>query len=91
MFDPLSKLPHFYQREGATGSGFTVERNGKTVEATDAVMKRRSGAPSPNQPRRRRTNNHQNQQPSKPFVWTADPKKIIAAVRREYRVLDSTH
>jgi transposase len=27
----------------------------------------------------------------KPFVWTADPKKIIAAVRRGYQVLDSIH
>ncbi len=27
----------------------------------------------------------------KPFVWTADPKKIIAAVRRGYQVLDSLH
>ena len=27
----------------------------------------------------------------KPFVWTADPDKIIAAVRRGYQVLDSIH
>ena len=27
----------------------------------------------------------------KPFVWTADPKKIIAAVRRRHQVLDSFH
>jgi transposase len=27
----------------------------------------------------------------KPFVWTADPKKIIAAVRRGHQVLDSFH
>jgi len=27
----------------------------------------------------------------KPFVWTAGPKKIIAAVRRGYQVLDSFH
>jgi hypothetical protein len=27
----------------------------------------------------------------KPFVWTADPDKIIAAVRREYQTLDSLH
>ena len=27
----------------------------------------------------------------KPFVWTADPDKIIAAVRREHQVLDSHH
>ena len=26
----------------------------------------------------------------KPFVWTADPNKIIAAVRRGYQVLDAT-
>jgi hypothetical protein len=25
----------------------------------------------------------------KPFVWTADPDQIIAAVRRGYQVLDS--
>jgi hypothetical protein len=25
----------------------------------------------------------------KPFVWTADPDKIIAAVRRGYQTLDS--
>jgi hypothetical protein len=25
----------------------------------------------------------------KPFIWTADPDKIIAAVRREYHALDS--
>src|ERR1700723_1541977 len=27
----------------------------------------------------------------KPFVWTADPDKIIAAVRRGYQALDSIH
>jgi hypothetical protein len=27
----------------------------------------------------------------KPFVWTADPDKIIAAVRRGHQVLDSDH
>ena len=27
----------------------------------------------------------------KPFVWTADPNQIIAAVRRGYQVLDSIH
>ncbi len=27
----------------------------------------------------------------KPFVWTADPNKIIAAVRRGHQVLDSVH
>jgi transposase len=27
----------------------------------------------------------------KPFVWTADPNKIIAAVRRGHQVLDSLH
>jgi transposase len=31
-----------------------------------------------------------NQQP-KPFVWTADPDKIIAAVRRGHQTLDSLH
>jgi transposase len=28
---------------------------------------------------------------SKPFVWTADPDKIIAAVRRGHQMLDSIH
>ena len=28
---------------------------------------------------------------SKPFVWTADPNKIIAAVKRGHQVLDSIH
>ena len=32
------------------------------------------------------TNNH-----PKPFIWTADPDKIIAAVRRGHQVLDSVH
>jgi transposase len=27
----------------------------------------------------------------KPFTWTADPDKIIAAVRRGHQVLDSNH
>ncbi len=31
-----------------------------------------------------------NQNP-KPFVWTADPDRIIAAVRRGYQALDSIH
>ena len=31
-----------------------------------------------------------NQQP-KPFVWTADPDKIIAAVRRGHQTLDCIH
>jgi transposase len=31
-----------------------------------------------------------NAQP-KPFVWTADPDKIIAAVKRGHQVLDSIH
>ncbi len=30
-------------------------------------------------------------QQSKPFTWTADPDKIIAAGRRGYQVLDSIH
>ena len=34
----------------------------------------------------RETNEH-----PKPFVWTADPDKIIAAVRRGYQALDSIH
>ena len=32
------------------------------------------------------TNDH-----PKPFVWTADPEAIIAAVRRKCQVLDSIH
>jgi hypothetical protein len=31
-----------------------------------------------------------NQTP-KPFTWTADPDKIIAAVKRGHQVLDSVH
>ena len=27
----------------------------------------------------------------KPFTWTADPDKIIAAIRRGHQVLDSIH
>jgi hypothetical protein len=27
----------------------------------------------------------------KPFVWTADPNRIIAAASRGYQVLDSIH
>jgi hypothetical protein len=27
----------------------------------------------------------------KPFVWTADPEKIIAAVKRGYQTLDLIH
>ncbi|TJW45848.1 MAG: IS630 family transposase, partial [Mesorhizobium sp.] len=27
----------------------------------------------------------------KPFTWTADPDKIIAAVKRGHQVLDSLH
>ena len=27
----------------------------------------------------------------KPFVWTADPNRIIAAANRGYQVLDSSH
>jgi hypothetical protein len=30
-------------------------------------------------------------QPSQPFTWTADPDKIIAAVRRGHQALDSIH
>jgi hypothetical protein len=30
-------------------------------------------------------------QQSKPFNWTADPDKIIAAVKRGHQVLDSIH
>lgn len=32
----------------------------------------------------------QNENP-KPFVWTADPDRIIAAVKRGHQVLDSIH
>jgi hypothetical protein len=28
---------------------------------------------------------------ARPFVWTKDPDKIIAAVRRGHQVLDSIH
>jgi hypothetical protein len=31
-----------------------------------------------------------NEEP-KPFTWTADPDKIIAAVRRGHQALDSIH
>jgi hypothetical protein len=31
-----------------------------------------------------------NQAP-KPFIWTADPDKIIATVKRGHHVLDSVH
>jgi hypothetical protein len=34
--------------------------------------------------------NETNQMP-KPFTWTADPDKIIAAVKRGHQVLDSVH
>ncbi|MBV9509714.1 MAG: IS630 family transposase, partial [Caulobacteraceae bacterium] len=30
-------------------------------------------------------------QQSKPFVWTADPDKIIAAANRGHQTLDSIH
>ena len=30
-------------------------------------------------------------QQSKPFAWTADPNKIVAAVKRGHQVLDSIH
>jgi transposase len=33
----------------------------------------------------------ENNQTPKPFTWTADPDKIIAAVRRGHQVLDSVH
>ena len=33
----------------------------------------------------------EHKQQSKPFTWTADPDKIIAAVRRGHQVLDSIH
>ena len=33
----------------------------------------------------------QHNQKSKPFVWTADPDKIITAVRRGHQTLDSDH
>lgn len=34
---------------------------------------------------------HQHNLSPKPFVWTADPDKIIAAVRRGHQTLDSDH
>jgi len=34
--------------------------------------------------------NETNQMP-KPFTWTAEPNKIIAAVKRGHQVLDSIH
>ncbi len=33
----------------------------------------------------------ENNETAKPFVWTADPNKIISAVRRGHQVLDSIH
>jgi hypothetical protein len=33
---------------------------------------------------------HTNANP-KPFIWTKDPNKIIAAVKRGHQVLDSIH
>jgi hypothetical protein len=33
----------------------------------------------------------QTDQHPKPFIWAADPDKIIAAVRRWHQVLDSIH
>jgi len=34
---------------------------------------------------------HEHNTAPKPFIWTADPDKIIAAVRRGHQVLDSIH
>lgn len=34
---------------------------------------------------------HHNNDNPKPFRWTADPEKIIAAVRRGHQALDSHH
>jgi hypothetical protein len=34
---------------------------------------------------------NQHNRQTKPFIWTADPDKIIAAVRRGRKVLDSIH
>ncbi len=34
---------------------------------------------------------HHNANEAKPFIWTADPDKIIAAVRRGHQALDSNH
>ncbi len=39
----------------------------------------------------RRYIHEHNKKSAKPFVWTADPDRIIAAVRRGHQVLDSDH
>ena len=33
----------------------------------------------------------ENNKNPKPFTWTADPDKMIAAVKRGYQALDSNH
>jgi transposase len=33
----------------------------------------------------------ENNRAPRPFIWTADPDKIVAAVRRGHQVLDSVH
>jgi hypothetical protein len=47
----------------------------------------RGRTPSHDQPLRRPNHNYD----PKPFNWTADPDKIIAAVGRGHQVLDSIH
>ena len=55
------------------------------IEARRLPIRRRS--PGRHQPLRRRDTT----QNPKPFTWTADPDKIIAAVKRGHQVLDSIH
>ena len=57
---------------------------GRCMQARRLSLGRRT--PDRHQPLHRDAN-HQ----PKPFVWTADPDKIIAAVNREHQVSDSIH
>ena len=64
--------------------GFFAKLTQPTAATRHLPIARR--AASGHQTLRRRTNN----QP-KPFVWTADPERIIQAAKRGHQVLDSRH
>jgi hypothetical protein len=88
--DPPAEATHWTATMMAKAVGISassVQRSWRAHGRCRGVLRQTCQSPSHHRPFRiAETNND-----PKPFTWTADPDKIIAAVRRGHQVLDSIH
>ena len=84
----LLEVSRRFQRLTAAGASLLDQRGGGLLRQADPATAEARGVPlggrtaGRHQPLPRR-----DQRPPKPFTWTADPDKIIAAVRRGHQAL----